>query len=419
MIVSVLLNGLVQGTCIVAVTYVAGLSVSQRNAPTRYALWFAALLALAVIPVLTGVSTLGAHLLDAVRPSTGVAMIISLVPVETFTAQAEHLLVLPWLVAAWAFGVTAYALRLAVSFWRIERIRSRAASLDGYADVLVSEDIAIPIAAGLRNPIVIIPKDVADTFAAEDLERVIAHERAHISRGDIIGNLIARAIEALLFFNPWVYLIGRNLVNEREAACDDLAVQRIGTATDYAECLASLAQRLRRGQRQLLTPSALGARNTVVKRIERLVRNGATNATSLNYYALGGTIVVFAVLTLALQALSPALATSGITSTGQPGAPALVAAACTVPNAPAAVTNAAMPEIPRTAAPLRGFVNVLVTIAPTGTVSKAVVDHSSGDARVDAAVLKAATTSTYSPARKKCEPVGGSYIFHAEFAPRA
>lgn len=419
MIVSVLLGSVVQGTGIVAATYGAVRFVSQRHAATRYALWFAALAALLVIPVLTAVSSLGAQLLDLLRPATGIAMSVSLVPVETITSQAEHLSVFPWIIAAWAVGVTVQALRLAVSFYRIERIRSGAGLFDGYQDVLVSEDIAIPIAVGLRKPVVIIPRIVTDTCTLEDVERVIAHERAHIRRRDILGNVIARSIEALLFFNPWVYVIGRNLVNEREAACDDQAVQRTGTANDYAECLASLAQAVRRGQPRLLTPSALGSRNTVVRRIERLVRNGASNATSLNYYALGGTIVLFAILTLAFQALSPASATAGYPSMVHVDGPALVAAACTDPNASATITKPAMPNIPHSAAPLRGFVNVLVTIASNGAVSKAVVDHSSGNAQVDAAVLKAATTSTYSPALKNCKPVAGAYTFHAEFAPHA
>jgi beta-lactamase regulating signal transducer with metallopeptidase domain len=112
--------------------------------------------------------------------------------------------------------------RLAASFVRIERIRRRATPLDVCGErVLVSNDVTIPIAAGIFNPVVIIPKSIVETFAPSDVEPVIAHESAHIRRNDVAGNLIQRSIEAVLFFNPWVYVIGRNLVNERESACDD------------------------------------------------------------------------------------------------------------------------------------------------------------------------------------------------------
>jgi TonB family protein len=422
MIVAALFSSLVQGCAIAAITYLAVRCVPERNAATRCALWFVALLALLFIPVLTVASDAGAQLLAALRPSAGPgAIVVSLLPVGTLAHQATRLAAPAglWILSLWLIGVTAQSARLAVSFLRVEGIRRGAepSGIDG-GRVLVSAEIAIPIAAGLFDPVVIIPKRVADTLARGDLARVVAHERAHLARNDIAGNLVQRAIEAILFFNPWAHLIGRQISNEREAACDDVAVQRTGTAGDYVKCLASLAQSISARQAALLTPSALRSRRSVVARIERLARNGAPGATSLNYYSIGGTIMILALLTLALQALSPASTVSAnapamLQSTGS----RLVASACSVPNAAARVVTPAEPQIPHSAGPVHGFVNIGVTISPSGQVAKAVVEHSSGIAAVDAAVLKAAKASTYSPARKDCAPVAGEYIFHAEFEP--
>jgi TonB family protein len=422
MIVSILFNGLLQGAAIVAIAFLAARCVPERNAATRYALWFAALLALLVVPVLTVVSNVGAQLVAALRPlGGGHGITISLLPVGTLTHDATRLAAsaTTWIVAFWLAGVLVAGSRLVVSFIRIERIRRNATPIDLYGQrVLVSTDIAIPVAGGLFQPAVILPKTVVETLASSDLARVVAHERAHIRRNDLAGNLIQRCIEAMLFFNPWVYVIGRHLVDERESACDDRAVALTGEATDYAQCLATLAQGANHRRDVLLTPSALGSRNSVIARIERLIRNGASGVTSLNYYAIGGTIVLFAILTLALQAFSPAAAAPAYAPAASlSSGSTLVASACTKPNDFAKVVNPAMPQIPDSAGKAQGYVNVLVTIEPNGSVGNARLQHSSGNQQVDAAVFNAAKTSTYSPALHNCVPVAGTYVFNAKFDP--
>ncbi len=423
MIVSTLLNGLVQGAAIVGIVYCIVRFVPERNASTRYALWSVALLALVFVPVLTVVSNFGSQLFDALRPSAGEeGIVISLLPVGRLAHEATQLTgpATIWIVALWLIGIVIQGLRLMVSFVRIERIRKNAEPIDVCGErVLASNEVTIPIAAGFLDPVVILPKKIVGMLAPRDLERVVAHERAHISRNDVAGNLIQRLVEMVLFFNPWVHVVGRNLIREREAACDDMAVRRTGSAGDYAECLASLAQGLHCTRAPLLTPSAFGSSKSVISRVERLIRNGESGAISLNYYSIGGTIMLLVILTLALQTLSPAstVPVHGVQSSLSSGSN-VVASACSVPNTDAKVVTAAPPEIPHSAGPLQGFVNVLVTIAPNGTVSKATVQHSSGHSQVDTAVLNAAKASTYSPARQNCAPVTGTYLFHAEFAPQ-
>ncbi len=422
MIVAMLLNGLVQGAAIVGISYCVMRWVPERNASTRYALWFVALLALAIVPVLTATSNLGARLFDAFRPPPGEhGIIISLLPVGTLEHNATQLAApaTAWIVAIWLMGMIIQGLRLTASFVRIERIRQNADRLDICGErVFLSDEVAIPIAAGLFDPVVILPRTIAETLEPKDLERVVAHERAHIRRKDVASNFMQRLIETILFFNPWVYVVGGNIIKEREAACDDVAVQSTGTASDYAQCLACLANGVQQRKAPLLSPSALGSNKSVVSRIERLIRNGESAVTSLNYYSIGGTIVLFAILTLAFQTLSSASPIPVHAPQASPPGSNSVASACSVPNADAKVVTAVAPEIPHSAGPLQGYVNILVTIAPNGAVSKAAVEHTSGNGQVDAAVLKAAKSSTYSPARQNCVPATGSYLFHAEFAPQ-
>ena len=70
MIVGVLFAGLWQGAAVAAIGYLVICAVPRRNATTRYAVWFSALLALVAVPLLTNLSDLGALVLAALQPRT-------------------------------------------------------------------------------------------------------------------------------------------------------------------------------------------------------------------------------------------------------------------------------------------------------------------------------------------------------------
>ncbi len=421
MIAAALFSGLWQGALLVALTYAAAKLLARRNASTRHALWFAALVALVVVPIATTVSDAGAQLLRVLGShSTHTGYTIALLPAVGYVDHARGWFeaVATWIVIAWLLGAAAGLMRLAASFVRVEGIRRRASLLSSLeCDVFGSSDVGVPIVAGIVKPVVIVPHDVAAKLSPDDLRRVVEHERAHIRRGDPLWNLVQRVIEAALFFNPWARIAGSALTNEREAACDDWAVERTGSADKYAVCLATLAQMLRAQKLPLVVAGAYRSRHALVARIERLCAAGPRRLR-INPYALGGTIVLFIVATLALQAFSPAFASTpaqtGIANPS-PGA-SYIAAACAEPNVEALVQNAVAPSLPH-GFKASGTVIVAVTIAPNGHATNTKVQRSSGNAEIDNAVVAAARSSTYSPKVANCTPVEGHYLFRADFRP--
>ncbi|HEY1654929.1 MAG TPA: M56 family metallopeptidase [Candidatus Tumulicola sp.] len=419
MIVRILWDGLWQGGAIVALALLVLRAVPRRNATTRYAVWFVALAAIVVVPVLSVLSHAGSHLTDDLRRhAASSTWTISLLPVKAVVGGASAFLAWAarWIVIGWMAGAAIGLLSLFASLVRIGRIRRRAVALTAVqGDVLVSEDVDIPIAVGFLKPAIVIPKTLLRGLDPADLERIVAHERGHIRRRDMVGNLIQRLIEAVLFFNPWVHLVGRNLVLEREAACDAWAIEKTGGPDEYAAFLASLARRLSRPHWPLATPSALGSHRTLLERIER-IGGTASHGVALNYYVVGGTVMIFVILSLALEAVSPAFAyplpASGV------GGPAtrLVAASCAKPNVDARVTFAAEPNPPR-GIKVKASATAVVTIARDGSVVRASISKSRGNAQIDRAVLDAAQRSKYAPKVVDCQAVQGTYLFFAEFAP--
>ena len=170
MILPALLNGLWQGALIVAIVYLVVRLISERNAVTKYALWYAALLALVLVPILATVSNAGSLLLEIFRThSPGTNFTISLLPAGNFARHAGVWFEASgaWILAAWLIGVGVNLVRLGGSFVRVHRIRRSATQLEGAdPDVFVSEYVAVPIVAGIFQPVIVIPKSLPSELTA-------------------------------------------------------------------------------------------------------------------------------------------------------------------------------------------------------------------------------------------------------------
>ena len=120
------------------------------------------------------------------------------------------------------------------------------------------------------------------------VEALLAHELAHIRRLDWLWNGLQCTIEALLFFHPAVWLLGRRVRQERESACDDLAATLCGDPVVVAEALAALATlAVPRPLPRLVLAAGGGA---LLQRVDRLV--GAPAPAGLRWSTTAGAAAV-------------------------------------------------------------------------------------------------------------------------------
>jgi D-alanyl-D-alanine endopeptidase (penicillin-binding protein 7) len=385
---TVLVNSLWQGGLITAIAAIAAAFLPKHHAASRYTVWLTALAGLVAVPLITALNPpYPLAVLPAVVTQTTAATSI----VAQRAADAGGL----WLTALWALGVLFCCGRLLLSYARIAAVVRDSRPAPGLGqDVRVSDSLAVPIAAGFVKPVVILPAAAVRDLSAAHLRAIIEHERAHIRRGDLITNLAQRLVEASLFFNPWTYVIGRQLVKEREAACDDWAVVATGAPDRYAAYLAELAHAARGTRTPLLTPSALGSKRLLLGRIARLL-TGKAIVVKVNYLAAAASIAAVALLTLALQS-------KGFAS-----------------NCYHAVTviSAAAPDIPKSEYRAKATANALVTVGADGRPVSARIVLSSGSKAIDNATIVAAMKSTYSPEVSNCKPKMDTYLFKVETAP--
>lgn len=408
MIVTILLNSLWQGAIIACVAAIVSRLATSASASTRYALWFSALLALALIPIASSLSVLD---LFAPLPDTAIST-----PIRAASGVATHAADWTWLIAAWGIGVTFFLARLVYSCARLARILHQATPATALGgDVVLSHDVSIPIAAGFSAPVVILPAMLPGSMDGAELQQIIEHERAHIRRGDILTNLVQRTIEALFFFNPFAYLIGAQLLREREVACDDVAVAKTGEPDSYAASLMHLAQSTHRPRTALLSPSAVGSGHMLVGRIASII-DGKSRRFKFNVALIAlGTVTFTALAFLFASSMRPQNAAPGAVTTRS-----AQTQSCAGKTIAVAISNAVPPVFPdsaRSAGVGQVSANVVVSVDAQGHVGNAGVLNSSGNAAIDQATIAAATASTYTPETIDCKAIAGRYVFHADFSP--
>jgi beta-lactamase regulating signal transducer with metallopeptidase domain len=138
--------------------------------------------------------------------------------------------------AVWAFGV---AIMLAIA---IARQRAFVKSL-GKLSLLPngtyrSAHAVEPMVVGALRPRVVLPADFESRYTGDERALVLAHEHAHVRRGDALTNAVATAWLCLSWFNPLMHWAIGRLRFDQELACDALVLAATGTGRRrYADAL--------------------------------------------------------------------------------------------------------------------------------------------------------------------------------------
>lgn len=170
-----------------------------------------------------------------------------------------------WITLLYSLGVLGMTARLAVGQWRVRRLVAesvpitggvlaeelRTLARDGSSRIIPalarSERIAVPRIVGFLKPTILLPTALMTGMSAEDVKMILAHELAHLRRHDVWINLAQRLAEAVLFFNPMLWILSRRITTLREYCCDELACgvlvqSRQTSRVRYAAALLRVAE---------------------------------------------------------------------------------------------------------------------------------------------------------------------------------
>lgn len=160
-----------------------------------------------------------------------------------------------WLLMLWGIGLMGMLARFSIALSRIEHIRQTSSELnnpqiDLYVEriknafrinrsikIFINHQLSSPATFGLFESILILPASILTNTPPDYIKAVLAHEMAHIRRFDYAINLLQLLIEAVFFFNPFVWWISRQIRVEREACCDAAAIAATGETAQYLNAL--------------------------------------------------------------------------------------------------------------------------------------------------------------------------------------
>ncbi len=248
---SELANHMWQTTIFVGIVAVITRAMRGNRACVRHAMWLAASVKFALpFSLLVAVgSAIEWPRTTLALPSTPNFFEITRIvakPVAVSAANPGPGL-LTWIAGSvWLIGFTVILLRWCHA-WRRSHRKVRSATrwhepVPGWAHVRVSVEAEGPAVFGLVRPVLLLPARFDEQLTSEDLSAVIAHERAHVRRCDNLTTAFHRIVTAVFWFHPFVWWIGKRLIEERERASDEAAVDAGFSPRIYAEVLLKVGR---------------------------------------------------------------------------------------------------------------------------------------------------------------------------------
>jgi beta-lactamase regulating signal transducer with metallopeptidase domain len=351
-----LLTWLVHGLAIALVTRFALRALPGLSAATRYAMWWAALVLVLILPIVRGLtldagararafvvanvpfssSASSASAGSSTSPRSPASSSSSSSPqgsqdsqVDLASAGATPMSLPPisllpfslprvpdWflsiVIGLWLGCAMLGVAQVAYSVQTVRRLKAscRRLSVPPEADlpmwsavrargraarVRASDSVRTAAVLGLTRPVIAVPRDAAEALTAHEIDQIVLHEYAHVQRYDDWTKLLQVLIGAFAGWHPAVRLMMREIDFEREAACDDYVVDVTGAPRAYARCLTKVIEMMPGSPSALdfaAVPHAFGSASQATTRIERLLDRKRPSGRLAVMPAIAGTVTL-------------------------------------------------------------------------------------------------------------------------------
>lgn len=99
-----------------------------------------------------------------------------------------------------------------------------------------------PMVVGFLRPLLALPEKVLNEFSLEEIRYIMLHELSHVKRHDIAVNWLMAVLQAIHWFNPFVWIAFRLMRSDSEQDCDMMAVGCTGYQENirYGETIIKL-----------------------------------------------------------------------------------------------------------------------------------------------------------------------------------
>jgi uncharacterized protein (TIGR03435 family) len=210
-----------------------------------------------------------------------------------------------WCYLAGVLVMTGYRI---AGWMMLARVMSRSKALR-LRRLRESSDVLTPVTVGVLRPSVILPAGWL-SWNKSMKRAVLAHEFAHIRRGDRWISFLTRLAKCVYWFHPLAWWVSRQIADLAELSCDAVVLEKNGDPGGYSRILLGFAETVNAaGYRAALPGLAIASRSGMGHRIDQVFELASGNPRRLSrpgiVLALMGLPVIFIAATVGLTAQSP------------------------------------------------------------------------------------------------------------------
>ena len=160
-------------------------------------------------------------------------------------------------------------------------------------------------------PYIVIPKN---KFESSDYPEILKHENAHVRQGHTFDLILSEVLIALLWFNPFMWLIKRSIVLNHEYLADNFSLKNSSNIKEYQYKLLNIPKDLS------FVPLAHNYSSSVKKRIVMINKRPTRNYAALkNVIFLPVLTTLLVMCSLKTEELMPGNGSSGQSFSGYKG----------------------------------------------------------------------------------------------------
>jgi bla regulator protein BlaR1 len=160
-------------------------------------------------------------------------------------------------------------------------------------EAVVSPTALEPGIFGIFRPVLVWPQGISEHLGDEHIQSILAHEICHVQRRDNLAAAAHMLVEAIFWFHPLVWWMGKRLLEERERACDEQALELGNEPKVYAESILKTCE-FCVGSPLACVSGVSGA--DLKERIVRIMTNRGTRMLDLRWKMMLGAAGLLAVV---------------------------------------------------------------------------------------------------------------------------
>jgi len=252
-VISGLINHLWQSTLFCGGAWLITLALRANSASLRHWVWLLASLKFLVpfsllfyvgsyigLPVARTADIQPLMLGDALQ---SVSLLVSPTDALRATSSGAVSIALIMLLAVWIAGALVVGARWFLAWYAADSLVRAARPAPGaLPDARITDADIEPAVARVFHPVVLLPSALLGRLTQPEIDAVLAHEQEHIERNDNLKDAIHRLTETLFWFHPAVWWIGRQMIEERERACDEAVLARGHDGGEYASGILAVCR---------------------------------------------------------------------------------------------------------------------------------------------------------------------------------